>query len=72
MGRPPPEVSAGLRDLFVQINLGPFLERRGLSVSELPGNLQIAQGGAGFGAVAKLGLVSNEIGSADDDDFPFD
>jgi hypothetical protein len=42
MGSPPAEIAEELRDLFVQINLGPFLERRGLAAERVLGELQLA------------------------------
>ena len=42
MGNPPAEIAEELRDLFVQINLRPFLERRGVAVGKILGELQLA------------------------------
>ncbi|UBF26676.1 hypothetical protein K9N68_01320 [Kovacikia minuta CCNUW1] len=41
MGNPPKEIAEELRDLFVQINLRQYFERRGIPLNELPGSLQL-------------------------------
>jgi hypothetical protein len=42
MGNPPPEIAEELRDLFVQINLNSFLQRRGIPLTEIPASLRSA------------------------------
>jgi hypothetical protein len=33
-GNPPEEIASELKDLFIQINLRPYLERRGINIDE--------------------------------------
>lgn len=40
-GNPPAEIAEELKDLFVQINLRQYAERRGVDLNQLPSGLRI-------------------------------
>ncbi|MBD2090285.1 hypothetical protein H6F67_10515 [Microcoleus sp. FACHB-1515] len=40
-GNPPEEIAEELKDLFVQINLRRYVERRGVDLNELPNALEV-------------------------------